>query len=234
MLVAACPDFLVPQERPAKTADLDDLVFLVPPDSLDVLQQFARNPHHHPADHAHPDPLDRLDLPEPPEALDAPDLLGAMETMELKDNLDLRDLLAPLEMLDPTDNLETQDPQLSLNHSSLETQDHKETLAHKVFLETQVLLEPMDSLATLDQKVPLDPLDLLVQEETMDSLALVAHLVPQERGVSARNIVLWMVEFSSKMVHAVKRDELSKDVFLCLEPRSFTIFVVSFVAFCTW
>jgi len=233
-LAVACPgspDLQAHLERTVAPADLEYPVLLA---SLDAHHQCAKNPHHHPAAHALLDHLDQLDPLEPLEALDVLDPLAAMETMAHLVPLGHKDHLDPLEMLDQMDNLEILDLPQPVNHSFQGILDHKETPARRGFLETLVHLGAMVNQETTVQRALLDPLDHRDHLATMDSLVLLDHLAPLERGVFVQNTVLWTVECSSKMVHAVKWDELSRDVLMSTFQLRQIFFVVSFVAFCTW
>jgi hypothetical protein len=199
VLAAACPDFPDLQAHLERTVALEDPVFLVPLDSPDAHPQCAKSLHHHHAGLAHLDHPDLRDHPEALEPLDAPGHQAVVETTVPPELPAHRDHPAQLETLDKMDSPETQDPQLSLSHSSPETPDHREMLAHKVFPETQ---EPPAATASPETPAPRDHpahLDLRDHPETMDSPDLADPPDLRENVVCARNIALWMVVFSSRM-----------------------------------
>jgi len=216
---AACPDSQDHQVHPERTVAPADPEYPVPLVSLDAHHQCARNPHHHHADHAHPDHLDLRDHPEALEPLDAPGHLAVVETMVPLELPAHRDLPDQLETLDKMDSLETLDPQPSLSPSSPETPDHREMLDRKVFLEIQEPPEAMGNPETPDQRDhPAHP-DLRDLPDRMDSPDPVDLPDHKENVVSAPNIALWMEEFSSKMEQGDKQSAgqiFFNDVFVFL------------------
>jgi len=164
---------------------------------------------HHHANHARKDHLAQPEPLAPQETLASPEPPVVLVRTLLPDHLAPKDHLDLLEIQAQMDHLETLVFLPKANHFNLETLAHLEIQAHK---------DHRDHLASLDETVNQDLQDRRDQKDQGDLQARMVFpdpkdhlglLVDKESVVSARNIALWMVVFSSKMVQDVKLYELS-------------------------
>jgi hypothetical protein len=205
---AVFPDNPDPQELQEGTENPADQEHLESPDSPADHQQSALKslPLH--ADHALLDPQDPPDHKDPPAPLDDLDNLAGQEAMDDPEIPDLRDPPDPTESQAEMVSPENLVPLRSQHPTPPENQDDLETLEDKDFPETQEQMGNQEATETPDQKDPLDPPVPQANQAEMETQDKTVNQDPPERGVSAPNIVLWMVVFSSKMGQGDKMGHL--------------------------